>query len=322
PKMQQSIRDECPEQKVYFGRQALLALLDDADYDIGLNAIGGSAGIEATFAILQRGKQLALANKESLVMGGHLVQKLKKPGQILPVDSEHSAIFQALGKHPHHEVQKLIITASGGAFRTLPLQDFSRITPQMALKHPNWDMGAKVTLDSATMFNKALEVMEAHWLFDMPYERIEAVIHPQSIIHSLVQFRDGSMLAQISSPDMSLPILYALSYPERWQSELVQTNLLELPQLSFEDISAERYPLYYLGLEVAKQGGILPTVMNAAVEAAMKLFLEGKIPFTGIFPLVERTIAEAQQIPDPDLSSIVAANRNYYNRCLSIFAKQ
>lgn len=322
PALQEKIRTECPAQKVYFGSADLLSLLEEADYDIGLNAIGGSAGIEATFAILKRGKKLALANKESLVMGGHLVQKLKKPGQIIPVDSEHSAIFQAMGIHPHHEVQKLIITASGGAFRSLPLQDFDAITPRMALRHPNWDMGAKVTLDSATMFNKALEVMEAHWLFDMPYERIKAVIHPQSIVHSLVQFQDGSLLAQLSAPDMSLPILYALSYPERWSSDIVHTDLLSLPELSFEEIPAARYPLFYLGLEVATQGGILPTVMNAAVEAAMKLFLEEKIPFTGIYPLVERTIASAEQISEPDLDTIIAANRDYYRRCLALHEKQ
>ncbi|MDY0299368.1 MAG: 1-deoxy-D-xylulose-5-phosphate reductoisomerase [Candidatus Cloacimonadaceae bacterium] len=315
---QRMIRNQYPQIKIYFGKESLLSLLAEEDYDIGLNAIGGSAGIEATFAILNKGVRLALANKESLVMGGHLVQKLRQPGQIIPIDSEHSAIFQALGKHPRNEVQKLIITASGGAFRTLDLAEFIHITPQMALKHPNWDMGAKVTLDSATMFNKALEVMEAHWLFDLDYDQIEAVIHPQSIIHSMVQYIDGSILAQMSSPDMSLPILYALSYPERWQSSLVQTDLIAKPDLSFDHICPERFPLFYLGLEAARQGGIFPTAINAAVEAAMKLFLEAQISFPQIYTLVEKTLGSTTQIAEPDLDTIIRANKEYYYKCLAL----
>ncbi|MCB5252705.1 MAG: 1-deoxy-D-xylulose-5-phosphate reductoisomerase [Candidatus Cloacimonadaceae bacterium] len=314
---QKHIRQSFPQLKLYFGESELIRLLGNEDYDIGLNAIGGSSGIGATFAILKHGKKLALANKESLVMGGHLVQKLKQPGQIIPVDSEHSAIFQALGQHPLSEVKKLIITASGGAFRSLPLDEFTSITPAMALKHPNWDMGAKVTLDSATMFNKALEVMEAHWLFDLPYARIEAVIHPQSVIHSLVQFIDGSLLAQLSSPDMKLPILYALSYPDRWSSVLVQTDLLTHKDLSFQALESSRYPLYYLGLEVAQAGGILPTIMNAAVEAAMQLFLIEKIRFIDIHPLVESAMQDARQIPSPDLETIVACNKDTYTKVLA-----
>lgn len=314
---QKQIKQEYPQLKLYFGEDELIRLLENEDYEIALNAIGGSSGIEATFAILKRGKPLALANKESLVMGGHLVQKLKQPGQIIPVDSEHSAIFQALGQHPLSEVKKLIITASGGSFRTLPLNEFVSITPAMALKHPNWDMGAKVTLDSATMFNKALEVMEAHWLFDLPYDKIEAVIHPQSVIHSLVEFIDGSHLAQLSSPDMKIPILYALSYPERWRSYLVQTDLLAHKNLSFEALDQERYPLYFLGLQVAQAGGILPTIMNAAVEAAMQLFLTGKIRFTDIHPLVESAIQDSEQIPDPDLETIIAGNKDTYTMILA-----
>ncbi|MDD3536535.1 MAG: 1-deoxy-D-xylulose-5-phosphate reductoisomerase, partial [Candidatus Cloacimonetes bacterium] len=236
------IRLENPQSKVYFGSSDLLKLLANEDYDIGLNAIGGSSGIEATFAILQAGKPLALANKESLVMGGHLLKDLSGQAQIIPVDSEHSALFQAIGVSPHQEIRKLIITASGGAFRTLSLAEFAKITPAMALRHPNWEMGAKVTLDSATMFNKALEVMEAHWLFDMPYKKIEAIIHPQSVIHSIVEYIDGSHLAQLSYPDMKIPILYALSYPERYPSELVKTDLYQYPELNFAAIEPERYP--------------------------------------------------------------------------------
>lgn len=314
--LQKQIREANSQRKIYFGNADLIHLLRSEDYDIGLNAIGGSAGIEATFAILEAGKTLALANKESLVLGGHLVARLPAKNQIIPVDSEHSALFQAIGRHPQREIRKLIITASGGAFRTLPLKDFAKITPAMALKHPNWDMGAKVTLDSATMFNKALEVMEAHWLFDMPYSRIEAIIHPQSVIHSMVEFIDGSHLAQLSYPDMKIPILYALSYPERFASSLVQTDLLKHAQLNFEAIEPQRYPLFYLGLEVAKQGGILPTVMNAAVEAAMKLFLEEKITFSQINTLVQRSVNSATQIDNPDLPTILSANLEYHRKCL------
>ncbi len=317
PARVQKIREQNPDLSIYFGESELLRLLSEEDYDLALNAIGGSAGINATFSILRRGKILALANKESLVMGGHLVQKLKAPGQIIPVDSEHSAIFQAWGQHPHKEIKKLIITASGGAFRDTPLEEFADITPQMALKHPNWDMGAKVTLDSATMFNKALEVMEAHWLFDLPYEKIEAVIHPQSVIHSMVEYVDGSILAQMSHPDMKLPILYALSYPERWTSSLVQTDLISHSPLSFSSLEPERYPLFFLGMEVAKKGGILPTVMNAAIEAAMKLFLNKIIKFTQIHPVVEDAIQSAAFIAEPTLEEIIHTNQSEYHRVLS-----
>ena len=318
PLVQSQIRTEHPGLKIYFGTSELLSLLNDQDYDLALNAIGGSAGIEASFRILERGIPLALANKESLVLGGHLLAKQFKQARIIPVDSEHSAIFQAIGKHPKSELRRLIITASGGAFRNTPLEDFPGITPERALKHPNWDMGAKVTLDSATMFNKALEVMEAHWLFDMPYSKIEAIIHPQSVIHSIVEFIDGSHLAQMSYPDMKIPILYALSYPKRYASELVKTDFLSHQNLSFESIDPQRYPLFYLGLDVARQGGIMPTVMNAAVEAAMQLFLQRKISFTQICHYVQRTLDGATQIDDPALDTILAANLEYYQKCLEL----
>lgn len=315
---QDRIRKDNPALRVLFGLGELLKCLEGEDYDIGLNAISGSAGLQATFAILNRGKPLALANKESLVMGGHLVQDLRaeREVQIFPVDSEHSAIFQAIGQHPSNEIRKLIITASGGSFRDLPLEQFRDITPAKALKHPNWDMGAKVTLDSSTMFNKALEVMEAHWLFGIPYEQIEAVIHPQSIIHSMVEFVDGAILAQMSTPDMKLPILYALSYPQRWQSALVQTSIPSLKDLSFAVVEKQRYPLFYLGMEVARKGGILPTVMNAAVEAAMQLFLTKRIAFTEIPAIVNDAISQAENIEHPDLDTIIQINKETYQRVL------
>ncbi len=315
--LQAKLRQENPQRRLYFGENELLKALQEEDYDVALNAITGSAGLRSTFAVLSRGKALALANKESLVMAGHLVREIKSGQPILPVDSEHSAIFQAIGAHPKQEIRKLHITASGGAFRDLPLADFDHITPAEALQHPNWSMGAKVTLDSATMFNKALEVIEAHWLFNLPFSQIEAVIHPQSVIHSLVEFVDGSFLAQLSVPDMKLPILYALSWPDRVPSNLVNTSLLQLPELSFRAIEAQRYPLFFLGLEAAKTGGIHPTVMNAAVEAASSLFLKGLVPFTGITGIVRKALDKQSPISHPDLETIIEINRRVFSEVIA-----
>lgn len=314
PAEQASLRQKYPDLKLYFGEEELLKALRDEDYDVALNAISGSAGLRASFAIAEKKARLALANKESLVMAGHLLMPLIEANQVelLPVDSEHSAIFQAIGNHPAGEVSRIHITASGGSFRDLPLEDFPRVTPQQALKNPNWSMGAKVTLDSATMFNKALEVMEARWLFGLPYERISAVLHPQSVIHSLVEFVDGSILAQLSAPDMKLPILYALSWPQRWPSSLVPTDLLSLSRLDFASVPPERYPLYYLGLEVAKSGGILPTVLNSANEAALRLFLEEKITFPQIHHICSATVETWPNKPEPSLEEIIEANRAVY----------
>lgn len=313
--IQKSLRGQYPDLKLFFGEEELLGTLNSEDYDIALNAISGSAGLRASFAIVRRGARLALANKESLVMAGHLLMPLLKSSgsELLPVDSEHSAIFQAIGSHPVSEIRTIHITASGGTFRNLPLDDFPSVTPQQALRHPNWDMGAKVTLDSATMFNKALEVMEARWLFGVSYDQIDAVIHPQSVIHSLVEFTDGSILAQMSAPDMKLPILYALSWPQRLPSELVCTDLLSLGSLEFIPISPERYPLYYLGLRVARAGGILPTVLNSANEAALRLFLEERISFPQIYEICASAVENQPNIQDPSLEEIIAATRGVYS---------
>jgi 1-deoxy-D-xylulose-5-phosphate reductoisomerase len=316
--LRERLRSQYPRHHFHFGTDELLQALRGEDYDLALNAISGSAGLLSSFAVLERGKPLALANKESLVLAGHLISPLVKSKNIplLPVDSEHSAVFQAMGSHPVSEIRRLHLTASGGAFRALPLPLFGQITPSQALKHPNWDMGAKVTLDSATMFNKALEVMEAHWLFGLPYAAIGAVIHPQSVIHSLVEFIDGSLLAQLSTPDMKLPILYAFSWPRRLPSDLVRTNLLELPELTFQPIEPERYPLYYLGLEAARQGGIHPTAINSANEAAIQLFLRGRIPFTHIHRLCDEALQRTLPIPDPDLDTILEVNDRVYRETM------
>lgn len=314
PILQQKLRQDHPKLRIYYGEAELLNALMAEDYDIALNAISGSAGLRSTFAILQRGKPLALANKESLVMAGHLIAKQKLQHPILPVDSEHSAVFQAIGAHPTHEIRTLHLTASGGAFRNLPLEEFQHITPRQALTHPNWQMGAKVTLDSATMFNKALEVIEAHWLFGLPYDQIRAIIHPQSIIHSLVEFIDGSFLAQLSVPDMKLPILYALTWPNRVNSQLVQTDLSKLSELTFREIEPNRYPLFFLGLEAAQAGGIYPTVMNAAVEAASQLFIKGIIPYLQIPEMVKTALDRQTPIPNPDLDTIIRINTETFAR--------
>jgi 1-deoxy-D-xylulose-5-phosphate reductoisomerase len=314
PALRATIRAEYPALRIYFGEEDLLRALADEDYDIGLNAISGSAGLRSSFAIARRGKRLALANKESLVLAGHLLMPLIKDSgtELVPVDSEHSAIFQAIGNHPAEEIRRIHITASGGSLRDLPLAELEQITLERALKHPNWSMGAKVTLDSATMFNKALEVMEAHWLFGLPYDRINALLHPQSLIHSLVEFVDGSILAQLSTPDMKLPILYALSWPHRLPSELTKTDLTQMGELSFAPIGKERYPLFWLGLEVAREGGILPTVLNSANEGALHLFQQGRIKFTDIHRTCERMVQNHANVAHPDLAEVLETNRQVY----------
>ncbi|HQO47018.1 MAG TPA: 1-deoxy-D-xylulose-5-phosphate reductoisomerase [Candidatus Cloacimonas sp.] len=306
--LQTKLKNENPDIRIYFGEAELLTAIASENYDIALNAIAGSGGLRYSFAVLKNNKLLALANKESLIMGGHILTKMLSDKPILPVDSELSALFQAMGKHPAEEIRFLHLTASGGIFRNLPLEDFNKITPQQALINPNWTMGAKVTLDSATMFNKALEVMETHWLFKQPYSKIKAVIHPQSIVHSLVEFIDGSFLAQMSKPDMKLPILYALSWPQRVHSQLVETDLISLPPLTFQEIDPKRYPLFYLGLEVANAGGIYPTVINSAVEAVSFLFLQNKIPYLKMFDLVKKALDEQEPVSDPDLETILQIN--------------
>lgn len=319
PRQQEELRRQLPRHRILYGGDGLLEALREGDYDVALNAVSGSAGLQASFAIAQSGKRLALANKESLVMAGHLlIPLIKETGaKLIPVDSEHSALFQCIGDRPESEIRKVHITASGGAFRDLPLDRFADITPQQALKHPNWNMGAKVTLDSATMFNKALEVMEAHWLFGLPYAKIGALLHPQSVVHSLVEFVDGSFLAQLSAPDMKLPILCALSHPRRLPSQLVQTDLTRLGDLTFGALDPRRYPLFYLGLEVAREGGLLPTALNAANEAALQLFLSGRIAFTDIHRLCAEALEDFANIPSPSLEEIISANRAVFEAVTS-----
>jgi 1-deoxy-D-xylulose-5-phosphate reductoisomerase len=301
----------------YHGQSEVLSILASEEFDLVINAISGSAGLIYSHHILSHNHILALANKESLVMAGHLFQDKIKQKRIIPIDSEHSALFQLFSGLSVKEVRKVVLTASGGPFRELPLQEFTRITPEQALQHPTWSMGSKISIDSATMFNKGLEIIEAHWLFQLPYERISAVIHPQSIIHSLVECSDGSILAQLSNPTMQLPILYALSYPHHIESDLVNTRLIDLPSLTFSPIDPERYPLCELSRIAGKAGGIMPTVLNAANEAAVKLFLDRKISYLAIRQLVEDRLNKQENIVNPDLETVLQINDNIFQEIVS-----
>ncbi len=317
-------KNELPDgSRILVGETALLDLVRNADYDILLNAIAGSAGLKSSIETLKRGKNLALANKESLVMAGHLVKKIQAEtgAELLPVDSEHSAIFQILHNEKNKEVNNLILTASGGPFRNLDKKEFSKITLADTLKHPTWEMGSKITIDSSTLMNKGLEVIEAHWLYDIDYDHIQAVIHPQSIIHSMVEFIDGSIFAQMSEPTMRLPILYALTYPNRIKSDIVSTNMFKMRDLTFMEISTEKYPLFKLANEVGKAGGILPTIMNAVNEMAVQLFIEGKISYLDISKMVISYIEQSDNIENPDIETILKLNNLTHKRAYLEFRR-
>jgi 1-deoxy-D-xylulose-5-phosphate reductoisomerase len=274
------------------GRDALLAAASHPDVDIVVNAVVGAAGLEATVAALEAGKRLALANKESLVAGGPLVlDALRRGGgELIPVDSEHSAILQCLPGGAPLGVRRLILTASGGAFREKSRAELELVTPRDALRHPTWDMGPKITVDSATLANKALEVIEAHFLFDLPYDRLETVVHPQSIVHAMVEFEDGSVLSQMGFPTMELPILYALTHPDRLPDGIRPFDPVEAGPLTFEPVDHERFPTFGLGVAAGRAGGTAPAVYNAANEVAVAAFLDGTIRFVEIPLVIERTL--------------------------------
>ncbi|MCS7176940.1 MAG: 1-deoxy-D-xylulose-5-phosphate reductoisomerase [Candidatus Kapabacteria bacterium] len=271
----------------------------------------GAGGILPTLAALQAGIPVALANKEVLVSAGHLVMRAVEEHRVplLPIDSEHSAILQCLQGEPDGSVEELVLTASGGPFRTLPKERLAEVTVEEALRHPNWQMGAKITVDSATLMNKGLEVIEAHWLFRMPLERIRVLIHPQSIIHALVYFRDGSVKAQLSLPDMRIPIAYALSYPQRHPLALPRLDLAALGRLEFEEPDTERFPCLGLALEALRHGGSAPAVLNAANEVAVAAFLRGAIRFVDIPRLVEEALGYFDVLPHPTLEQVLEIDR-------------
>ena len=278
--------------RIEAGPEGLIAVATHPDVDIVLCASSGTAGLEAVLAAIDAGKTIALANKEVLVMAGELVMEAarRRGVAVLPVDSEHNAIHQCLHGRDHREIRKVILTASGGPFRQFTQEELEHVTPEAALRHPTWQMGRKITIDSATLMNKGLEVIEARWLFDVHADQIEVVIHPQSIVHSMVELNDGSVIAQLGVTDMRLPIQYACSYPERWEAALPSLDLTRAGRLEFQKPDTARFPCLALAFRALREGGTLPVVLNAANEVAVEAFLDGRLAFPAIPRLIEMTM--------------------------------
>ena len=293
--------------EILVGPDGLIKIAELQDVDIVLTAVVGAAGLPAVFAAGRKGKRLAIANKEPLVIAGELLNKeiKKNGGVILPVDSEHSAVFQAMQSGSKEEVNKIILTASGGPFRQATAEDIRNVTLEQALAHPVWDMGPKITIDSATMMNKAFEIIEARWLVDIPVEKIEVLIHPESIVHSIVEFVDGSMIAQLGEPDMCLPIQYALTYPARVAGIARALRLEEIGTLTFEKPNLQTFRALSLGYEVARTGGTAPVVFNAANEAAVEEFLAGRIKFVNIIEIIENCLNRHNVKPTVSLEEVL-----------------
>ena len=300
-----------PGCRLLHGEEGVRAMAGDPEVDVVVSAIVGAAGLAGTWAALEAGKTVAVANKETLVMAGPLVTDLaaRRGGRLLPVDSEHSAIFQTLQGCPPEAVERIVLTASGGPFRGRSRADLARVTVAEALRHPTWRMGPKITVDSATLMNKALEVIEARWLFGLPPERIDVIIHPESVIHAFVEFKDGSVLAQLSPPDMRLPIQYALTYPERVAGPARRLNWRELSAWHFEQPDHETFPSLQLGYEVARRGGTCGAVLNAANEAAVEGFLVGALDFLDIPRACRAVLDHHHYSPAPTLAELAAGDR-------------
>jgi len=296
--------------EVYYGASGLKGIATFPKADLVLTAVPGIVGLLPTVAAIQAGKNIALANKETLVTAGELVMSLAKEYgvSILPVDSEHSAIMQCLGEAPRGKVAKIILTASGGPFLKEPA-DLGKVTVQAALTHPNWKMGRKVTIDSATLMNKGLEVIEARWLFGLKYEHIQVVVHPQSIIHSMVEFVDGSILAQLGFPDMRIPIQFALTYPDRWSNHFSRINWGNLEKLTFEPLNTDRFRCLALAVAAGREGGTMPVVLNAANEVAVEAFLTGTTTFSAIPEIIERVMDAHQVKACKSIEDVLAADR-------------
>lgn len=302
------LQQEFPKIQFTYGSKGLVEVATHSDTSVLVNAVLGSVGLESTLEAIKQQKTIALANKETLVTAGHLVMAAAEKYQtsILPVDSEHSALFQSMNGENRSEISKLILTASGGSFRDKSREELADVTIKDALNHPNWSMGAKITIDSATMMNKGLEVIEAHVLFDIPYDDIEVVLHRESIIHSMVEFQDTSIMAQLGTPDMRVPIQYALSYPNRLpRKNAKRLNLVEIGKLHFEEMNLKRFHALKLAYDAGRAGGTMTTVLNAANEAAVALFLEERISFLEIEELIERIMDEHQIVSKPDLETIL-----------------
>ena len=298
--------------KLYYGRDSAIQLCGSENYDILISSLVGFAGLEPTISAIKAGKDIALANKETLIVAGHIINDLteKYNVKLSPIDSEHSAIFQCLTGEPSDAIEKVILTASGGPFLNRDGATFSQITVQDALKHPNWVMGRKITIDSASLMNKGLEVIEAKWLFHLKPEQIDVVIHPQSIIHSMVQFTDGSIKAQLGVPDMKIPIQYALTHPGRLPADYERLDFSKLKALTFFEPDLVRFPCLRLAFEAMKKAGSLPCVMNAANEIAVDLFLNEKIKFTQIPQLIEETMNVLNYVQYPDIDDILELDRS------------
>lgn len=297
--------------KVYSGDQSLTAVVEMETVDVVLTALVGYSGLVPTVHAIRAGKDIALANKETLVVAGQLITALAKQHacNIIPVDSEHSAIFQCIIGEYHNPVEKLILTASGGPFRGKKRAELMQITKQQALKHPNWEMGAKITIDSATLMNKGLEVIEARWLFGTPLDQIEVVVHPQSIIHSLVQFEDGSIKAQLGLPDMRIPIQYALTYPERLKADYPRFDFSQYPQLTFEKPDIETFRNLQLAYDAVNKGGNHPCILNAANEVAVGEFLKDKIGFLEISDIIAECLHKVSYVSEPDLADFINTDK-------------
>lgn len=296
--------------EIHHGREGLRAVATHAQADIVVSAAVGVVGLEATYEAVRLGKQVALSNKEVLVAAGELVMAAaEKSGlALLPVDSEHNAIHQCLRGGARSEVRRLVLTASGGPFRKTPLKDLASVTPEQALAHPTWRMGDRITIDSATMMNKGFEVIEAHWLFGMRPEQIEVMIHPQSTVHSMVEFVDGSVLAQLGPTDMRVPIQYALTYPERLASKELELDWAKLKRLDFARASTRRFPCLRLAREALKKGGAFPCALNAADEVAVAAFLERRLPFLGIPEVIERVLERTPRVRFEKIDDVLAAD--------------
>ena len=296
--------------KVYAGAEALSQVVQMETVDLVLTALVGYAGLIPTLAAIDAGKNIALANKETLVVAGELVtQRAKEKGvNIYPVDSEHSAIFQCLTGEFQNPIEKIVLTASGGPFRGMTREDLLKVTKAQALKHPNWEMGAKITIDSASMMNKGLEVIEAKWLFGLKPEQIEVIVHPQSIVHSLVQFQDGSMKAQLGLPDMKLPIQYAMAYPERLPNNFERFNFLDYPNLSFEQADVKTFRNLQLAYDAMHKGGNAACILNAANEIVVDAFLKEKVGFLQMSDLIEDTLQKCTFVPQPTLEDYIASD--------------
>ena len=297
--------------KVFAGYDAIAQAATMPSVDLVVSAMVGFSGLVPTVAAIKAGKHIALANKETLAAAGELVMKLAENNNagIYPVDSEHSAIFQCLQGEEYNPIEKIILTASGGPFRTKTAEELKHVTVEEALRHPSWNMGAKITIDSATLMNKGLEVIEARWLFDVPAENIEVLIHPQSVIHSMVQFTDGSVKAQLGVPDMKAPILYALSHPFRFDTDYQRLDFSKYASLTFEKPDLQRFPALALACQALKDGGNRPCVMNAANEAAVQAFLDGRIGFTDIPRCIEQAMQKIAYIASPTLEQLLETHK-------------